>query len=315
MNMKKNILKILATGIIATTLAAGMLVGCGSSDANSQAESTTDTTQSTDTEETQTTETQAADETSIDSGEVTTVYAATGGMPKPFTYVDESNELVGHNIELLKAAFEELPQYELVIEKTDFTSIFAGLDSDRYQIGVNNFAKNAEREEKYLFSDPIFANQYVAVVVTDRDEFGDVNALSDLAGFSTAGEAAVNTTTAIENYNKENPDDQIVINYTEEDLVLQLQGVESGKYDFLLLDKPMYDYYNKEYNFGLKELTISNEVSTSLLSEPYSYLLISKGNDQLLQDVNEALKKVYDSGKSKEINEKYFGVDYTPYAE
>lgn len=292
--------KVIANVVIGV-LAVGALSGCAQ---NNKATTTE--------EKSNTQTTQSEDQTKDEATKVTTVYAVTGGMPKPFTYVDDKNELTGHNIELLKAIFDELPQYKLEIEKTDFPSIFAGLDSDRYQIGVNNFAKNKEREEKYLFTDPIFANQYVAVVATGNDKLNDVTALSDLAGFSTVGEAAVNTTTSIENYNKENPDKQIIMNYTEEDLLLQLQGIESGKYDFLLLDKPMYNYYNKEYQFKLKELPISNEVSTSLLSEPYSYLLIAKGNDQLLKDVNEAFRKVIESGKSKEINEKYFGEDYTP---
>jgi len=63
------------------------------------------------------------------------IYAATGGSPRPFTYVDDSGKVVGHNIELVRAVFARLPQYKLEIEVTDFPSIFAGLDADRYQIG------------------------------------------------------------------------------------------------------------------------------------------------------------------------------------
>ena len=42
----------------------------------------------------------------------TTVIAATGGNPKPFTF-EEDGKLTGHNIELLKAVFDRLPQYKL----------------------------------------------------------------------------------------------------------------------------------------------------------------------------------------------------------
>lgn len=290
--MKKNYGKRLLTGLLLTALLIGSLAACRKNSATSS-------------------DTQKTDK---DSSKVTTVYAATGGAPKPFTYVNDSSELEGHNIELIKAVFDRLPQYKLVIEKTDFPSIFAGLDSDRYQIGVNNFAMNEERKEKYLYSDPIFKDQYVAIVASGNDSLDSVKSLSDLSGLSFIGEAAVNSTTAVENYNKENQDKQIKINYTEEDLVLQLQDVESGKYDFLLIDKPMYEYYNKEYNFKLKELEVSTEVSTSLMAEPYSYFLISKGNDQLQKDINKALQEVIADGTSKKINEKYFGEDYSPEA-
>lgn len=254
----------------------------------------------------------ADDSSASEDSEVITIYAATGGSPKPFAYVDEDDNLVGHNIELLEAIFEKLPQYKLEIETTDFTSIFAGLDSDRYQIGVNNFAKNEERQEKYLFSDSIFSNQYVAIVAPGSTEFDTVERLADFAGKSFIGSTAVNSTTAVENYNAANPDDEINITYTEEDLVKQIQDVEDGKYDFLIIDKPMYESYNKEYNFNLKELELSSTVSTSVMEEPYSYLLIAKGNEQLVEEINKALKEVIEEGTSKKINEKYFGEDYTP---
>lgn len=310
--MKKNLLRKLMTALLTAVFITGSLAGCQKAPSSASDQSQSQNTSENSNTSSGTTET-ATDTGAGNSKDVVTIYAATGGAPKPFTYVNDStNELEGHNIELIKAVFAKLPQYKLVIEKTDFASIFAGLDSDRYQIGVNNFAMNEERKEKYLFSDPIFKDQYVAIVASNNDSLNSVNSLSDLAGLNFIGEAAVNSTTAVENYNKENPDKQIKVNYTEEDLVLQLQDVESGKYDFLLIDKPMYEYYNKEYNFNLKELEVSSAVSTSLMAEPYSYLLISKGNEQLQQDINKALQEVIADGTSKKINEKYFGADYTP---
>lgn len=292
---KFSIKKFMSAGLI--ILLFMTLTGCGNS---------TDTSSPSDSSE---------DTVSVRSQqEVGTVYAATGGSPKPFVYVDDDGELTGHNIELITAVFEKLPQYELVIEKTDFPSIFAGLDSDRYQIGVNNFAMNDERKEKYLFSDPIFKNQYVVIAASNNDSLDNVEGLADLAGHNFVGQTAINSTTAVENYNTENPDNQIKITYTEEDLVVQLQNIETGKYEFLIMDKPMYESYNKEYNFDLKEIELSSEMSPDL-TDLYSYFIISKDNEQLLEDINIALEEVIRDGTSKEINEKYFGEDYTPYKE
>lgn len=63
--------------------------------------------------------------------------------------------------------------------------MFSGLTSERYQIGVNNLAKNAERKKNYLFSDPIFKNSYVAIFKKGNDLFENVSSWSDLAGLST----------------------------------------------------------------------------------------------------------------------------------
>jgi polar amino acid transport system substrate-binding protein len=241
------------------------------------------------------------------SEEKTTIYAATSGSPRPFSFYDDDNELTGHNIELVQAIFDKLPQYDLVFEVTDFTSIFAGLDSDKYQLGVNNFGMNEERKEKYLFTDPIFDNALI-VVANKNIDLSEVSSYEDLAGLSFVGQAGVNQTTNVENYNEANPDNQINIVYTEEDLAVQLSNVESGKYDFTTIDKPMYyGYYQPEFNFDLNVSDLDGYTEGL-----YSYLLVSKGNEQLVEDINEALKEVVEDGTSKEINEKYFFDDYSP---
>ncbi|GMO67172.1 MAG: amino acid ABC transporter substrate-binding protein [Treponemataceae bacterium] len=250
---------------------------------------------------------------SASSAEQTVVYAATGGSPKPFTYVDDSGKLAGHNIELIQAVFDRLPQYTLEIEVTDFPSIFAGLDADRYQIGVNNFAMNDERKEKYIFSEPIFNNRYVAAVLATNTELGDtVRTLRDLAGKTSVGSVGTNMSTAIENYNKANPDAQILRTYTDADLVVTLQQIEAGQYDFEIIDKPMFEVYQREFNLNLKGLELGDEVSGEIMATPYSYLLIAKGNEQLAAEINKALREVIADGTSKRINEKYFGSDYSP---
>ncbi|MDR0759790.1 MAG: transporter substrate-binding domain-containing protein [Treponema sp.] len=241
------------------------------------------------------------------------VRAATGGMPRPFTYVDESGKLAGHNIELVQAVFERLPQYKLELEVTDFPSIFAGLDAGRYQVGVNNFAENEERKQKYIFSDPIFKNRYVAAVAASNTALGSqVKTLRDLAGKTTANSVGINVATAIENYNKANPEAQILQTYSDADLLLILQEVEQGKWDFNLIDKPMYEVYQKEFNLALKGIELSDDVSGNIMSTPFSYLIISRGNEQLAADINRALREVILDGTSKRINEKYFGSDYSP---
>jgi len=94
--------------------------------------------------------------------------------------------------------------------------------------------------------------------------------------------------------------------------VLQIQDVEAGKYDFVLMDKPMFEYYQKEFNFNVDGVSISNTLSKDLMEEPFSYLIVSKGNEKLVEDINKALKEVIQDGTSKEINLKWFGSDYSP---
>lgn len=309
--MKKDGLKKAIVGVLGAATILGALSGCSSNSQKTAETTTAKASEESKKEETSSVAAQSGGGTTTTS-EPVTIYAATGGSPKPFTFVDSSNQLTGHNIELIKAVFDRLPQYKLEIEVTDFPSIFAGLDSDRYQIGVNNFAKNEKRKEKYLFTDPIFANEYVAVFAKDNKKAESINTWEDLSGLKTISQSGINITTALENYNAANPQKAINIEYSEEDLVLQIQDVEAGKYDFVLMDKPMFEYYEKEFNFNVTGVSISSDVAKDLMEEPYSYLIVSKGNEKLVEDLNRALKEVIEDGTSKEINLKWFGSDYSP---
>ncbi len=238
------------------------------------------------------------------------IIIATGGMPKPFSYVDSNNNVTGYDIDVVKAIFEKLPQYDISFEKTEFTSIFAGLDSGRYQIGANNFAMNEQRKEKYIYSDPIFQNQYVIAVASDNN---DINSFKDLLGKKTEVNTGTNYATALENYNKNHSDKPVVINYTDADILPTLQHVESGQFDFELIDAAMLKQYIDEYSLKIKTIKLAKEDS-DLIGTPYSYLLIGKGADgeELTKDVNKALAEVVKDGKIKEISEKYFKDDFSP---
>ncbi|MDR0526921.1 MAG: transporter substrate-binding domain-containing protein [Spirochaetaceae bacterium] len=248
-----------------------------------------------------------------EAASVIIVNAATGGSPRPFTYVDENGKLVGHNIELIEAIFARLPQYKLVLEVTDFPSIFAGLDADRYQIGVNNFAINEERKQKYLFSEPMFKNRYIAAVAVSGGSWGDeVRTMADLAGKTTLNSVGTNMATAIENYNKANPSALVKQSYGDANILVALQQVEAGQYDFNLIDKPMFDFYVRDFGLKLRGIELGEALSGDVMQTPYSYFIVSKGNEKLVEDINKALAEVISDGTSKRICEKYFGGDYSP---
>ncbi|WNS43681.1 transporter substrate-binding domain-containing protein [Paenibacillus sp. MMS20-IR301] len=239
-----------------------------------------------------------------------TVNIATGGAPKPFSYVNDKNEIDGYDIQVVKAIFEGLPGYEINIEKTEFPSIFAGLDSDRYQIGANNFASNPERREKYNYSDPIFKNQFVIAVKEDRE---DIKSFADLEGKTTEVSPSVNYTVALEKYNKESAKTPVELKYSDAELVTILQNVESGADDFNLIDAAMLQLYIKEYGLKLKAIPLSQE-DTDRIGVPYSYLILSKGgnSDQLLKDVNGQIQELIKDGTISKLSEQYLNGDFAP---
>lgn len=284
--------RIIAALAVAALLAAG-IVGCGAKEASESTDQST--AETTDAEE------------GGDDSEVTVIHAATSASPRPFTYVDEENNLAGHNIELIQAVFDKLPQYELEIEITEFASIFTGIDAGIYDLGVNNIAKNAEREKSYLYTDPEMVNHYI-VVTNSSIEIDEIQDLTELAGKTFIGTAGNDKTTIIENYNEEHPDQQINIEYNDGDTQSWFQMVEDGRVDFTITDEPMYyGYYEPEFHYNVNAYDLEN-----IASATYSYFIVAKDNTQLAEDINKALAEVIEDGTSTEICEKYFGKDYSP---
>ena len=104
-----------------------------------------------------------SDSKSFGGTKTVTVKAGTGANVKPYTYVGDDNETTGYDVEVLKEVFDRLDGYDLQIEVTDIPSVFSGVTSGTYQIGVNNFSYNEEREKSYLYSYPYDKIGYVFV--------------------------------------------------------------------------------------------------------------------------------------------------------
>lgn len=243
------------------------------------------------------------------SSDVRTIKFATSGAPKPFTYVDESNEVQGYDIDILKAVFEKLPQYKLEIEVTEFKSVTSGILSGLYQGGANNFAYNDERAANFTYTDPIFKNQFVIAVPKGEKS---ITGFESLAGKKTLVNPGVNYTTALEKYNEQHADQASTIEYTEADVSVGLQRLSEKAIDFVLIDAALLKIYEESYNFELDAIPLSKEDSEKIAENSFSYFLVSKGEEQLTKDINSALATLIEDGTISELSKKHFGADYAP---
>ena len=236
------------------------------------------------------------------------VVAATVAQSNPFTYKD-GDKLTGYDVKLLEAIFKDSKEFELEWQVVDFTGVLSGIDSNRFQIGANNFSSNAERKEKYLLSDPIVKNPNVIVVSKDSD----INSLKDIVGKKAVTEVGNNGATILEEFNKKNSDDQIDISYTKEDITSQLQGIEKGTYDARIVSKISAETLIKNNGFkDLKIVQLTSEETNNL--DVNSYYLIEKTDQgkKLQAFINKRLKELRKSGDWKSLSEKFFGEDNLP---
>src|SRR5699024_647128 len=176
---------------------------------------------------------------------------------KPYNYYDEENELAGFEIDLFKAIEQELDNYKFEYEITEFASLFAGVDSGKFDLIANNIGGNSERREKYLFS----KNPYVIThnVLITRPDAGDHVTLEDMAGQTMGLVAGSLQAIFMEKYNEENPNQAIHLEYVDTDGANIIREVANGRYDMTIYSTTYLQDVIETFGLDLVGHPIENE--------------------------------------------------------
>ena len=232
-----------------------------------------------------------------------TVNFATVGTTAPFSY-EKDGKLTGYDVEVAKAVFKDSDKYEVKFQKTEWKSVFLGLDAAKYQMAGNNISYSAERDQKYLFSYPIGTTPAVLTVPKDSE----IKKYDDIAGHSTQVVQGTSTLTQLNEFNEKHSDKPVELNYTEENITQMLTNVNEGKYDFKIFDAPTVNAIIKNNKLSkLKTIELKSD------QQPYIYFLFGKDQKDLQKFVNKRLEELQKDGTLAKLAEKFLGnKDYIP---
>ena len=232
-----------------------------------------------------------------------TITFATVGTTAPFSY-EENGELTGFDVEVAKAVFKDSDKYEVKFQKTEWSSIFTGLDSAKYQMAGNNISYSEERDQKYLFSYPIGTTPAVLTVPKDSS----IKKYDDIAGHSTQVVQGTSTAAQVTQFNEEHADNPVELNYTNENITQMLTSLNEGKYDFKIFDAPTVNSIIKNNKLdNLKTIDLKSD------EQPYIYFLFADDQKDLQDFVNKRLEELQKDGTLANLAEKYLGnKDYIP---
>ncbi|HEX5860007.1 MAG TPA: amino acid ABC transporter substrate-binding protein [Microbacterium sp.] len=226
----------------------------------------------------------------VDAGTLT---VATEGTYRPFSFHDESGDLVGFDVEIAEAVAEKLG-LEVKFQETQWDAIFAGLEAGRFDVIGNQVSINPEREEKYLFSEPYTVSPGVIVVPEDDDS---IASFDDLAGKTTAQSLTSNW---YELAQSSGANVEPVEGWAQAVALL-----EQGRVDATINDKLTFlDYETTDGPTGLKIAAETDDPASSAFA-------FTKDREALVDAVDEALTELREEGVLAEISEKYFGEDVT----
>ncbi len=222
------------------------------------------------------------------------IIVGTEGTYSPNSYHDEDDNLVGFDVEVA-ALIAKYMGVDVQYMETEWASIFAALDAGQIDMVVNEVGYTDERAEKYDMSEPYAFSRRCILVEGDNE---DIKSFEDLAGFTAANESTSIFGQMAQEYGAElDPVNAMAQSISE---------VLNGRADCTLNYETAFNDYMKEHpEEDVKIVAYADP-------EPSSYVPVVKGNERLIEAVNDALEQARESGELAEVSKKYFnGLDVT----
>ena len=215
------------------------------------------------------------------------------GAWQPWSFHDESDTLVGYDVEVSRAIAEKLgvePEYV----ESDWDSLFAGLDAGRYDIVCNGVEVTDERAKTYDFTEPY---GYIHTALAVKKDNDTIQTFEDLKGKTTANSLASTYMELAESYGATVQG----IDTLEE----TIQLLTAGRIDATLnADVSFYDYLNVHPDADFKLVAQTEDASHVAIPLRKGYAIAT-----LLDAINTAIEELRADGTLKELSEKYFGQD------
>jgi len=217
-----------------------------------------------------------------------TLRIGTEGAYPPFNMIDKDGQVVGFDIDIAKALCQRMG-VECRFVTQDWDGIIPGLMARKYDAIIASMSITAERQRAVAFSDPYYSNSLSLIA--------RAGAKIDTGKLASYALGAQRATVAADHAIKLIGDDAKLYD-TQENAYLDLA---SGRIDVLVTDTlPGYDWLQsaqgKGFAFAGGKIDIDDKIGIAL----------RKGDGELRERFNAALKAIVDDGSYAEINARYF---------
>jgi polar amino acid transport system substrate-binding protein len=218
------------------------------------------------------------------------IVIATDATWPPMEMVDENKEIVGFDIDLMKAAAEK-GGFTVEFQNTAWDGIFAGLAAGEYDAVMSSVTITEERKETMDFSVPYINAGQILVV---PQATSGVKTLADLKGKSVGAQIGTTGSFEIEKVSG-------VELRTYDEIGLAFEDLVNGRIDALVADTPVaadFALMNPNYKGKMK---IVGEPFT----EEFYGVAVKKGNKAVLDAINKGLNAVLNTNTYNKIEDEW----------
>ncbi len=213
----------------------------------------------------------------------------------PMGFRDNNGEMTGFDVELAREATSRMG-LDIEFQAIDWNLKEQELDSGNIDMIWNGYSINDERKEKVNFTKAYLDNKQIIVALKDMD----IETKDELEGRTVATQNASSSLTAIENAGalETFKDGEAILFDTYNEAFMDL---EAGRVEAVVADAVLARYYMAER--GEEKYKV---LDGDFGDEEYG-VGIRKGDETLLEKLNDALDEMKEDGFAAEISEKWFG--------
>lgn len=223
----------------------------------------------------------------------------TTGDYRPFSYLDEGNQLTGYDVDWAKAIADKMG-VEAKFETGEFSGLIPGLSQGRFDVVMSSVHINDERKKSVDFSDAYAMDGAVAIIKKGEKA---LNGPEDISGLTVGVNSGSNWEELVQSIGgyKEmktypGPTESISDLLNDRIDVVVMGEAAAGSY---ILNSPDGD-----------KIEISgeplNQGESSIIS-----IAIKKDSPELTEALNEAIKEVKEDGTYDKLAQKYFGMTFS----
>ncbi|MCR5054004.1 MAG: transporter substrate-binding domain-containing protein [Lachnospiraceae bacterium] len=297
--MKKQLMKrLLAAGMSIAMM--GTMVACG---ATAQTTTTSETAETTETTASDAETTPASVDGSVKGAlEGVTLSFGTSGLFAPFSYYDESGELIGFDIDFCNALKDYLGfEIEGEMQAMDYSALATSLAEGKLDFGMAALCATDERKEVMNFSET-YCDSGQSLAINTESSPKDLTAVDML----TSGDykVAVEKGTASHMYaiNIGVPEDALEVH---DEITTAYESLEQGKVDALIQDTPGLAYYIKTTEDT--KIAITGD-SFNQGQSPYAIAIsfdCTEANPEIVEIFNKAVEELIADGTFAELSAKW----------
>lgn len=213
----------------------------------------------------------------------------------PMGFKDDDGKLVGFDIDLAKEVAKEM-NMEVEFKPQDWDGIILSLKKGDIDAVWNGYTITNDRKKEVDFSDPYLANRQILIVREDSN----IKDKEELKGKTLGIQLGSSAEEALDSHEDFKKDLKEIKSYSNN--VEALLDLDAKRVDVVLLDEVVAKYFIAKKDGHYKIL------DGDLGKEEYG-VGVRKGDEEFLKKLNEALKKVKNSDKGKQISEEWFTED------